>query len=317
MLRLARLRVSSHARLAVATGAAAVAPFAFYGLDSQLARCEQPPPTTRRKLVKQLTHNYGNYGTSFIALLDRAESVHYDEGDYFFQRGDHATHLYLVMSGEAHLIAHEKSGESHQIDTLSAGSICGENALLEKNEARSRTIVAHTPCEVLRIERAAFEEALRTTNPHIRIDGANASGSRILAFINMVCPTEPRRATRGEVIFKQGDHTLCKFYIVNSGQLDIIGKDRYGREMKIDTINAGECFGYVAMLSPDLHAEKSYTIRCTSKEADLVVVNGDDFHRLVLHSRVVSTLMKNLTGLAKQHAKEAQYHKGASQFRGW
>ena len=305
MLRLARLRVSSHARLAVATGAAAVAPFAFYGLDSQLARCEQPPPTTRRKLVKQLTHNYGNYGTSFIALLDRAESVHYDEGDYFFQRGDHATHLYLVMSGEAHLIAHEKSGESHQIDTLSAGSICGENALLEKNEARSRTIVAHTPCEVLRIERAAFEEALRTTNPHIRIDGANASGSRILAFINMVCPTEPRRATRGEVIFKQGDHTLCKFYIVNSGQLDIIGKDRYGREMKIDTINAGgmralsvlsidsvwrlththtlrrvadcvfpnpmagECFGYVAMLSPDLHAEKSYTIRCTSKEADL------------------------------------------------
>ena len=47
------------------------------------------------------------------------------------------------------------------------------------------------------------------------------------------------------------------------------------------------------------------------------VVTGEDFHRLVKHSRVVSTLMKNLTLKEKALADKKMSQKGAKQFRGW
>lgn len=304
----------------VAAGAAIVSPVAYY-IDWQLNHVAQCEPDAdikieRRALVKRVTANYGHYGKSFMELLEVGERKQLEPGEYLFQRGDAATHLYLILSGELHLLAHEgQSGETHHIDTLGPGGICGENALLEKNPTRSRTIVAHSKCDAIMIDKDSFEKKLHEVNTHIKVDGS--SGARILAFINMVCPVLPRTVRRNEVLFRQGDHTHSCLYIVNTGALDVLQKDKFRRDVKTDSIHEGECFGYVSLLNPDLHSEKEYTIKCTTASSELLVIQGEDFHRLLDHSRVVSTLMKNLTRLRKEHAKDAIIHAGVTRFRGW
>ena len=189
-------------------------------------------------------------------------------------------------------------------------------AVAPTNTACTRSSsTAYEKSEVLAISKEAFEKMLHETNSHIRVD--SSTGARILAFINMVCPISLRKVRRNEILFKQGDTTPACLYIVNTGSLDVFEKDRYRKDVKVETLHEGECFGYISLLNSDLHAQKSYTIKCSVAQSELLVIDGEDFHRLMDHSRVVSSLMENLTRKRRDHAQEAMFHARVSRFKGW
>lgn len=309
---LQRLRV---ALPRIAAGAAMATPLALAAHHcrlNQAVHCEADDDT--KLLFDKVTSNYGQYGKPFMDLVRTADRIHLEPGEYLFKRGDPATHFYLILSGELNMLE-EVGGREKHVDTLGPGGLCGEIALLEQKETRIRSSAAHEKTEVLAISKVNFEKMLHETNSHIRVD--SSTGARILAFINMVCPVTPRTVRRNEVLFKQGDTTPACLYIVNSGTLDVFEKDRYRKDVKVESLREGECFGYISLLNSDVHARKSYTIKCSTAASELFVIDGEDFHRLMDHSRVVSALMENLTRKRRDHAQEAMFHARVARFKGW
>ena len=56
---------------------------------------------------------------------------------HLFKCGDAATHFYLILSGELHMMENI-SGKDKHVDTLGPGGLCGEIALLEQKQSRIR-----------------------------------------------------------------------------------------------------------------------------------------------------------------------------------
>lgn len=278
--------------------------------------CEQRPfdkVANNRSLVKTVSDGHGAYGVGFMELVERGKCKEVGAGDCLFEAGNPATHLFLLLAGEAHLLSHDADAEVRHIDTMTAGGICGENALLEKNPTHSRTVIAHTDCRVLMIDKEDFEVALHKTNDHIAVD--SSFGGRVLAFVNMVCPATSLTVSRGATVFTEGDRCDAMCYIINTGTLDVLQKDKFRRDVKTDELHEGECFGYISLLEPDPHT-KRFTIKCASKKADLLAIDGKDFHRLMDHSYVVHRLFKSLSNRRHEHAEQTLKKNGIMRFRG-
>ncbi|MBI5430539.1 MAG: cyclic nucleotide-binding domain-containing protein [Nitrosomonadales bacterium] len=71
-------------------------------------------------------------------------------GQVLFGEGDQGNFMYVLMSGTAEIIVHNRV-----LETAEAGAIVGEMAIIE-NRPRSATVVAKTDCRFLPIERERF-----------------------------------------------------------------------------------------------------------------------------------------------------------------
>ena len=71
-------------------------------------------------------------------------------GQVLFREGDRADFMYVVMSGTADIVVHDKV-----VETTGPGSIVGEMAIID-HSARSATVVAKTDCRLFPIERERF-----------------------------------------------------------------------------------------------------------------------------------------------------------------
>jgi len=203
-------------------------------------------------------------------------------------------------------------------DTLTPGGFFGEIALLEQHDTRRRSVMAATEVEVLVISTAQFDDALHHTNPHLHVD--SSQDERVLAFINMVSPTRETQLKQGDIVFKQGEVSEPSFYIVNSGSLECLQNVvKRQPDVKIEDVPSGHCFGFVSLLANNPYAKKQYTLKCASDDCELLVVRGDDFHRLLDHSQVVSRMMHHLVKERSDHAKTAKSTAGTrnvTRFRG-
>ena len=100
----------------------------------------------------------------------------------------------------------------------------------------------------------------------------------------------------GELLFKEGDPG-DKFYIVQSGAIEIL-KDKAGSEPdRLAVKHAGDSFGEMALLTD---APRSATVRAV-EPTNLLVVSRDQFEQLLggdtLATRVMRSLAKSLRSL--------------------
>lgn len=105
-----------------------------------------------------------------------------------------------------------------------------------------------------------------------------------------------RTVGAAELVFKEGD-AGDKFYIVQSGSVEIL-KDKAGSEPdRLAVKRAGESFGEMALLTD---APRSATVRAI-EQANLLVVSRDQFEQLlggdILATRVMRSLAKSLRAL--------------------
>lgn len=105
-----------------------------------------------------------------------------------------------------------------------------------------------------------------------------------------------RTVRAGELVFKEGD-AGDKFYIVQSGSIEIL-KDKAGSEAdRLAMKRAGESFGEMALLTD---APRSASARAV-EQANLLVVSREQFEQLLggdtISTRVMRSLAKSLRAL--------------------
>jgi len=173
---------------------------------------------------------------------------------------------------------------------------------------------------VLTVPKEALYKELRLARPELPTFPSREE--LVLAFIQMVVPSEAkytRRVQFGEYIFRQGNRGDPALYIVNAGDFEVLHQEPHLAEVKVSSLGRGECFGYVSLLSENPFNPKRFTVRCTSRlgKGEILSINGArgsreprsvallpsppwtrhrpragaDFHRLLDHSQVVSSLM--------------------------
>lgn len=98
-----------------------------------------------------------NMDLSRIASL--SEERIYKEGQVIVKAGDPGKAFYVITNGKVKVVAGE-SPEGRKEAELGRGEFFGELSLLD-GDARTRTVVAETPLETIRIDRSAFRRLLR------------------------------------------------------------------------------------------------------------------------------------------------------------
>jgi CRP-like cAMP-binding protein len=88
-----------------------------------------------------------------------AEEASYNAGRVIVKKGDPGKAFYVIVEGTAKVVK-GKIVTARREAELGPGEFFGELALLD-GEPRAATVVAATPLETIRIERAAFRRLLR------------------------------------------------------------------------------------------------------------------------------------------------------------
>lgn len=105
----------------------------------------------------------GLFAAAGRATLERLASAATEEsvavGTTIIREGDEADALYVILEGETEV----RAGDRH-IRFMPEGSYVGEIGLIER-VPRTATVVAHTPCRLLRIGGDDFLEALTSAAP--------------------------------------------------------------------------------------------------------------------------------------------------------
>jgi len=98
-------------------------------------------------------------------LLEKAERVSYQPGEVVVREGDPGDALYMVLAGEVRVYT-TREGQEVDLANLGHGACFGEVALLSGRQ-RTATVMALTPCTVLRFP-GEHIEALLESYPKVR-----------------------------------------------------------------------------------------------------------------------------------------------------
>lgn len=112
----------------------------------------------------------------FLGLFGgETDAVALHAGETLFKKGDAAFHVYVVKSGELRIF-----DESHDFETVTAGGIVGELALIS-DDGRTASARAISECEVIPIDRKRFLFLIQQT-PFFAIKVMRAMCSRLKAM---------------------------------------------------------------------------------------------------------------------------------------
>jgi NTE family protein len=138
------------------------------------------------------------------ALVDQAETIRVEGGEWLFRQGDPADAMYVVRSGRLDVLR-EEQGEPELLNELGRGSIIGELGLLSA-ENRSASIRSRRDATLLRVDRDTFTKMLadarfatgiaRALGEQLRhsrpIDARTRTNAATIAVVRH--PGEPRAA---------------------------------------------------------------------------------------------------------------------------
>jgi CRP/FNR family cyclic AMP-dependent transcriptional regulator len=99
-----------------------------------------------------------------VALAEKIDLMRYAAGQTIFNRGDPGDALYIVRSGELEIYIRNDQGEKIVLETSLPGDIFGEVSLFD-SRPRTAWVAAVSNVEVLRLDRAHFEDYIRQHTP--------------------------------------------------------------------------------------------------------------------------------------------------------
>ncbi len=98
------------------------------------------------------------------ALAERIDLLRFSPGQTIFNYGDPGNALYIVRSGDVEIYIKNDQGEKIILETSKPGDIFGEVSLID-NGPRTAWVAAIGHVELLRLDRAHFEDYLRQYTP--------------------------------------------------------------------------------------------------------------------------------------------------------
>jgi hypothetical protein len=85
----------------------------------------------------------------------------------------------------------------------------------------------------------------------------------------------------GQMVFEQGD-APDRFYIISSGEVEVIRRKRDGSEKILAVLHPGDYFGEIGLLT---EARRNASIRAKT-DVELLAMNWDDFRKVIESSEV-------------------------------
>ena len=123
--------------------------------DSSIGRERSRRLALQRESLGTVSLFSGLDDDELFRLLQPTESRSFPEGDTIVREGDPGDSLFVILAGKVRV---DKKGEA--INVLQAGDVFGEMSLV-RDRARSATVVALAPTELLLLHRTDFETFLR------------------------------------------------------------------------------------------------------------------------------------------------------------
>eukprot|EP00435_Cladocopium_sp_Y103_P024465 s1035_g6.t1 len=233
-----------------------------------------------------------------VALLTEVVvTQRFSPGSDVFQQGDEGDSFFVIRSGTAAVVREEDDNEE-ELMILKMGDFFGERALLT-SDVRSATVRADTMLTVLELSREQFDalglreeldfhgrkslmvgshlvnsrapaEKTREELKFIRDSVAkNENLASILDVRNMPHFADPawkEEFGAGGTVIEQGDTEADFFYVVRSGDFQIIIDD-----LVTGSLSKGDCFGELSLICS---APRTATVRATTYSTVWVLPRG-------------------------------------------
>ena len=155
-------------------------------------------------------------------VIDAMEEFHFKSGETIIQEGENGEVLYLIENGKLDCYKNI-DGENKLIKSYAPGEAFGELALLY-NAPRAATIIAQTDCLLWALDRATFNNIVKTASVKKReIHHSFLKKVEILSSmddyeISKICDAlKTKKYKSGDYIIKQGD-VGDNFYIIEEGE---------------------------------------------------------------------------------------------------
>eukprot|EP00928_Gymnodinium_smaydae_P069712 TRINITY_DN5336_c0_g6_i1.p1 TRINITY_DN5336_c0_g6~~TRINITY_DN5336_c0_g6_i1.p1 ORF type:complete len:785 (+),score=123.47 TRINITY_DN5336_c0_g6_i1:60-2414(+) len=240
--------------------------------------------------------------TDHSSLALACQTVNFIPGTEIIRQGEIGDELFVIKSGEAEVSVTTPQNKSKVVAVLQDGDHFGEVALL-RDVPRTATIVAKTYLKALKIGRSKFLELGlndKITFPKRKSVGRGKSYSHIVskeptpktyadrefiaralrnaenltAMVHMddariealIDVASKDQVAAGETVIEQGDTQAQYFYVVQSGQFDVLQTTmkRWGRSgftnRSVGTLRKGQSFGELALLHS---APRAATVKAT------------------------------------------------------
>ncbi|MEM8961581.1 MAG: cyclic nucleotide-binding domain-containing protein [Acidobacteriota bacterium] len=104
---------------------------------------------------------------ALTALIANLHLLAKQPGAIIQTEGERANTLFVLTSGVARVYRCDENGRNRQLHLISDGDFFGEQSALERGARHALTVVAATTCELLELDRAAFEY-IAAENPGVR-----------------------------------------------------------------------------------------------------------------------------------------------------
>ena len=218
-------------------------------------------------------------------ICQRLKVVDLPAGSQIIEEGNPAGSLFLMTSGEVEVVKHTKWGHVAKLSVVGAGEGFGEVALVNCLP-RSCSVKARTSVRLLALPRADFEEVLLGESGFAGIlqrqieDYAQYDQIKTLQPFALLEPEKmPALASRltektfapGEDIIVQGQKGDA-YYIVKSGRVSVIVKERNAEPAQVAVLGAGEGFGEEALIRDK---PRNATVRALIPTTVLVLAKAD------------------------------------------
>src|ERR1700735_728419 len=205
-------------------------------------------------------------------------------GEVVIREGDAGIDAYVVIDGRLEVQIAGKNG-ALPLAVLGVGDLFGEVAIVAGGERRTASVVALSPVTLLRIDGAAFAQAIDDDSharPELVAAAERMAVGRFIKSATLLGDLPPaalallaervrtRSAAAGEVVIRQGDPGE-ECFLIRHGELEVI--DGAGpTERRLATLRTGMLFGEAALLTG---APRNASVRVLS-DAELLVLRRDD-----------------------------------------
>ncbi|HEX5802865.1 MAG TPA: cyclic nucleotide-binding domain-containing protein [Azospira sp.] len=108
------------------------------------------------RLIDNVQVFHGMSGEELLQLLEAAEKCTFAAGETIVREGSTGAWLYVIIEGEVS-VQKSAGGPPTVLATLGAGDSFGEMSLIDQ-EVRSASVIAETPCVLLRLSDAACQK---------------------------------------------------------------------------------------------------------------------------------------------------------------
>lgn len=218
------------------------------------------------------------------ALAANATRETLARGAAVIREGDAGKDAFVVIEGRLEVQIAGQNGPL-PIAVLGPGELFGEVAIVAGAERRSASVIALTPVTLLRLDGAAFAQAIAEdteARPELEAAAERMAVGRFIKSATLLGDLTPtalaqlaervhvRAAAAGEVVIRQGDPGE-ECFLIRHGELEVI--DASGdAERRLATLRTGMLFGEAALLTG---APRNATVRATA-DAELLVLRRDD-----------------------------------------